>query len=1431
MRERGQRYATAYSSSVRKTANLQQGAKYDCASCDNHAAHFHISVSCKALSGAFSRQNLRVCRISFPRRRFALFEVGAERNRVKMDEQLNMLKFLITLKKNNFAPTREEFLLHAGDYRIYLSDVASVAPIMAPLLRYEGVIIPLNEIDVTNRQYQEVVERVFNGGIPPPSSAFGTYINTLRGDATSSVRVEDAEHMKEDVEHIWESIVTPPALPNEESNKSREARGKTFGLVVGRVQSGKTRSYIGLILKAFDSGWDSVIVLTSNNTALAGQTFERILNSCANAGINGFTTIEFGNGIPNCGWCPGNKYIGIAQKEVHHLSNIEGWLTGITPENRQQMKLLVIDDEADNATPDTQQNSYVVFTDAEMESLARAMSSEDELDHVAQWISGLVGIDVKQRAINVGLVTGAEVEVFVDQLRNRVRQILTRNSLFNFLQTREVALLLDLAREVETERGKIRLGEIISNTMNADARRTNPYTNWRNLRAIVGYVFDVLPSRSRINHNITTLFSCGDCEEANGQHTDRFSFGKMAFVGYTATPYANILNETPELDPLASDFMYPIQTSRHYFGLERIFGIRKERSDKSAKMPIVSTLSAEDLTIIDIIRGECVNTLDEIELNGMSEDLQLSLIEERDDGTRENATYEWKSLRSAIAWLFCAAASRRFQRINIDAEAEKRKLSNRWTTMLFNIGVDQNLHRYQSRILQRYLNWIVRGENRQSFIDECRRLWCSEDSLKAALSRREFSELCSDYGNEVYDYQTWENILPEINWFLDHVGYRVHAVVINATPEGRQNLDSYRDVDGSFQNDNFADDHIWIFCGGHTIARGLTLEGLVVTYFDRVRQTSAVDSLEQMGRWFGYREGYELLPRIWMSTSSVIEFKKMAKIESVMHIELRKNFEKGLSPKVKGQYTRVMYAGRRLSGRDAAMKANDAATGGAHDTYKHFFGNQRQDCLVLLDHFISDTLRVDRQLNRSNEEYHAQGDNGQRFHSYPYWRGIESECILSFLQAYASKQPSKTRRAVAALIKEIQMRSDQKWDVVLSNSESRSRNEDGVLYHLPFCGMDLNVEQTEWTNREMAEREGVVAFDKYNGNLYAFFSGVKTMHIVKTEIEKIRQGLDDGDDVPDGWTTDQVKRVLVDIERNHYMQMLPPVLRRWNWCGENDFSRMSDLDYREAVFTTGKLRNPILQISLIRPSGGAQDGQCEPYVAVSFYWPGHDETRYWWVSAGSDDNEEMDMPWALSSNAIRDEIVALLRTYNFMTKGAIQNELEVKYESDVLKPDTIREALSDGREDYTELKLTDLDRANPVKRHISEHVYYSRLFCRFRGAVVDRIFETMLQEVRGVFYDAGGFLPMPCDDIIFEAFRTDDHRSFHLDVIDSFEDLFIDMIAQNRNLEFQYTQKGGLEGWKIDSEEEDDEEEEVDIDNNEYPVLNNNNEDDDGLVY
>ena len=58
-----------------------------------------------------------------------------------------------------------------------------------------------------------------------------------------------------------------------------------------------------------------------------------------------------------------------------------------------------------------------------------------------------------------------------------------------------------------------------------------------------------------------------------------------------------------------------------------------------------------------------------------------------------------------------------------------------------------------------------------------------------------------------------------------------------------------------------------IAVGGNSLSRGLTLEGLCVTYFHR--NTRMYDTLLQMGRWFGYRPNYDDLVKVWLTEEMI----------------------------------------------------------------------------------------------------------------------------------------------------------------------------------------------------------------------------------------------------------------------------------------------------------------------------------------------------------------------------------------------------------------------------------------------------------------------------------------------------------------------------------------------------------------------------------
>ncbi|MCF6153749.1 MAG: endonuclease [Candidatus Brocadia sp.] len=85
-----------------------------------------------------------------------------------------------------------------------------------------------------------------------------------------------------------------------------------------------------------------------------------------------------------------------------------------------------------------------------------------------------------------------------------------------------------------------------------------------------------------------------------------------------------------------------------------------------------------------------------------------------------------------------------------------------------------------------------------------------------------------------------------------------------------------------------------IAVGGNRLSRGLTLEGLLISFF--VRQSIMYDTLMQMGRWFGYRSGYEDLTRIYTTAELAGWFSDLAFVEHQLREDLEVYENQGLTP-------------------------------------------------------------------------------------------------------------------------------------------------------------------------------------------------------------------------------------------------------------------------------------------------------------------------------------------------------------------------------------------------------------------------------------------------------------------------------------------------------------------------------------------------------
>ncbi len=86
-----------------------------------------------------------------------------------------------------------------------------------------------------------------------------------------------------------------------------------------------------------------------------------------------------------------------------------------------------------------------------------------------------------------------------------------------------------------------------------------------------------------------------------------------------------------------------------------------------------------------------------------------------------------------------------------------------------------------------------------------------------------------------------------------------------------------------------------IAVGGNSLSRGLTLEGLCTSYF--YRNAQAYDTLLQMGRWFGYRKGYDDLCRLWMAPEAQQWYAHVALASEELRDEVKRMRRADLTPR------------------------------------------------------------------------------------------------------------------------------------------------------------------------------------------------------------------------------------------------------------------------------------------------------------------------------------------------------------------------------------------------------------------------------------------------------------------------------------------------------------------------------------------------------
>ena len=710
---------------------------------------------------------------------------------------------------------------------------------------------------------------------------FAKYVET---ECTSH---EERENLTQDVETFWDRM----------KGYQTEANGRrAYGLAVGRVQSGKTRNYIGLMFNAIDDGYNTIIILTSKNNQLAVQTHERVAKCLRVVDNSQFLTKiqEKSKGVEWLGgdFSANRVHVGVIIKnEGGHLERVREWVDSLGTNVRSRMKLLFIDDESDSATPNTNNAGEPSVRDEsdvrQISTMLRENGCGNGGNFVADWIEDIC--------------VNKNIEDAVDSVSEVLKRIDTKRAMRNALLNDRFKQAVSLDREVEVNGRKANLYELVCDIFDKRATKKQPL-NWAVLRDLLNYAFGIRQERSRINRSICQLV--GQSEECK----PTYDFNQLIYAAYTATPFANLVNENPVNDPLCPDCIKSLSSNSKYFGLTRIFG----DDDDACNMNIVRTIkSDESVAWIETLQNGELQTND---VALVANDLRRCHNFAENTQLEDIRNAEWKTLKRAVMWAFCSAAARRVTRLQGQHAGDFADIKHRWTTMLFNLShlsnQEDGVHKVQQELLKRYLDHQTSAQNREEFIKDCCAVWKEETQR---FSADDFKSACPEYG-EVTEYPAVDDIKRELSdWFLGKTE-KYQVIQMNGHTG---NLDQKDYYDG--EAPLLSGDVLWFVCGGNAISRGLTLEGLTVSYYDRIKRSTAVDSITQMGRWFGYRIGYELLPRIWMTDDTIAEMKNICRIEEHLHNDLQDFFEDDdrSSIRMGRNVADIMYFGRRLSGRDA----------------------------------------------------------------------------------------------------------------------------------------------------------------------------------------------------------------------------------------------------------------------------------------------------------------------------------------------------------------------------------------------------------------------------------------------------------------------------------------------------------------------------------
>ncbi|MEW2634735.1 Z1 domain-containing protein [Streptomyces sp. NPDC048389] len=333
------------------------------------------------------------------------------------------------------------------------------------------------------------------------------------------------------------------------------------------------------------------------------------------------------------------------------------------------------------------------------------------------------------------------------------------------------------------------------------------------------------------------------------------SFQKSSYVGYTATPFANIyIDPDADHDELGSDlfpasFIRALRAPSNYLGPERLFGLRTDDEDED---------DVEPLPLVQRIRDTDTWMPDRHKPSHVPSDTLPA------------------SLRTAIRSFVLTCSARR-ARGQVAVHNSMLVHVTRFTAVQGHVReqVDTYVRLLGDSLRDRY------GSAAAQCTEEFRQQW-ERDFVPSTL------QFPADEAERLEWTDVAEQLLPALR--------KISVKAVNGTA---------RDVLDYVENRKNGLSVIAI--GGEKLSRGLTLDGLSVSYYLRFSKT--YDTLLQMGRWFGYRPGYEDLCRLYTTPQLVDAYAEITSATDELRRDIEEMAALGLTPREFGLKVRTSSLG------------------------------------------------------------------------------------------------------------------------------------------------------------------------------------------------------------------------------------------------------------------------------------------------------------------------------------------------------------------------------------------------------------------------------------------------------------------------------------------------------------------------------------------